>query len=174
MTKAIEKVKEEFLKLLPPTLFFFIMLHIVALIRSLMVRGTGIETMTSLSVTIAALVLGKAVLISDMIPAINRFPEKPLIYNVVWKTSIYLSVAALLHYLENLIDFWRKSGSLISGNRELLDHNVWSHFWAIQLLLFVIIVMYVTMSEMTRVIGAGDVKRMFFGPIQQSPRLAAH
>ena len=24
-----------------------------------------------------------------MLPFINRFPEKPLMYNVVWKTAIY-------------------------------------------------------------------------------------
>ena len=42
MSQRFEKVKEEFLALLPPTIFFFIALHIVALIRSLMTKGTGI------------------------------------------------------------------------------------------------------------------------------------
>jgi hypothetical protein len=168
MSKALEKVKEEFFKLLPPTLFFFVTLHIAALIRSLMVKGTGIETTTSVSVTIGALILGKAVLLADLLPAINRFPEKPLIYNVAWKTTIYLVVAAGLHYLENLIDFWRKAGNFVSANRDLLANIIWPHFLAIQLFLFVIIVMYVTMSELIRVIGLDRVKRMFFGPL---PRL---
>jgi hypothetical protein len=163
----LEKVKEEFLKLLPPTLFFFVTLHIVALIRSLMVTGTGIEPATSVSVTIAALVLGKSVLIADMLPAINRFPRKPLIYNVAWKTTIYMAVAAFLHYLENLIDFWRKAGSFVAGNQDLLANIIWPHFFAIQLLLLVIIVMYVTMSELIRVIGLERVKRMFLGPISE-------
>jgi hypothetical protein len=165
MKKLLEKLKEEFLKLLPPTLFFFIALHIVALIRSLMVRGTGIESMTSLSVTIAALVLGKSVLIADMLPAINRFPSKPLIYNVAWKSIIYLTVAAVLHYLENLFDYWHKARGFVAGNRELFAHLIWAHFIAIQLLLLVMVVMYVTMSELIRVIGAREVKVMFFGPL---------
>lgn len=42
---------------------------------------------------------------------INRFPDKPLIYNVVWKTLIYLLLASLIHYLERLIDFSRQTGS---------------------------------------------------------------
>jgi hypothetical protein len=167
MSKTVEKVKEEFLKLLPPTLFFFVTLHIAALIRSLMVKGTGIETATSFSVTIAALVLGKSVLIADMLPAINRFPERPLIYNVAWKTMIYLVVAAVLHYLENLIEFWRKAGNFVSANRDLLANIIWPHFLAIQLVLFVIIVMYVTMSELIRVIGLEQVRRMLFGPLSE-------
>jgi hypothetical protein len=173
MRKTLEKVKEEFLKLIPPTIFFFITLHIVALIRSLMVRGTGIETPTSFSVTIAALILGKSVLIADMLPVINRFPKKPLIYNVAWKTLLYMVVAALLHYLENLFDYWRKAGSFVAGNRELLANIVWAHFLAIELVLFVIILMYVTMSELIRVLGVDNAKRMFFGPLPTETTLKA-
>ena len=44
--------------MLPPTLFFFIALHLVAFIRILMLKGTGISFGTSASVTVAALVSG--------------------------------------------------------------------------------------------------------------------
>jgi hypothetical protein len=72
MTKAIEKIKEECLKMLPPTIYFFIGLHIVAFIRVLMLKQTMIAPTTSASVAVAALVLGKAVLIADMLPVITR------------------------------------------------------------------------------------------------------
>src|SRR5205085_3612475 len=87
------KLKEEFFKLLPPTIFFFVALHIVAFIRVLMLKGTGISPLSTISIAVAALILGKAVLIADMLPMINRFPNKPLIYNVAWKTLIYLVMA---------------------------------------------------------------------------------
>src|SRR5213592_743997 len=105
------KLKEEFFKLLPPTIFFFVALHIVTFIRVLMLKGTGISPLSSMSIAIAALILGKAVLLADMLPMINRFPNKPLIYNVAWKTFIYLLMSAFIHYLERLIDFWRQTGS---------------------------------------------------------------
>ena len=66
---------------------------------------------------LAALVLAKAVLLADLWPAINRYPDRPLVYNVLWKTLIYSVVATLLHYLENLIDFWREAGSFMAANR---------------------------------------------------------
>jgi hypothetical protein len=76
------KPKEEFFKILPPTILFFIALHIVTFVRVLMLKGNGVTPSSSISIAVAALLLGKAVLIADMLPLINRFPNKPLIYNV--------------------------------------------------------------------------------------------
>src|SRR6266849_6434151 len=165
MTKLFTKLKEEFFAVLPPTIFFFVTLHIVALVRVLMLKGTGLAPLSTISIAVAALILGKAVLIADMLPVINRFPNKPLIYNVAWKTLIYLLVATLIHYLERLVDFWRQAGDLVAGNEKLLAEIVWPHFWAIQIILLVLIVMYCTMHELVRVIGKEKVLRIFFGPI---------
>src|SRR5881275_2144058 len=165
MTKVSSKLKEEFLALLPPTIFFFVALHIVAFIRVLMLKDTGISPLGSVSIAVAALILGKAVLLADMLPMVNRFPNKPLIYNVAWKTLIYLLVATLIHYLERLVDFWRQAGSLVAGNQKLLAEIVWPHFWAIQIILLVLIVMYCTIHELVRVIGREKVLRIFFGPM---------
>jgi hypothetical protein len=165
VNKVFAKIKEELIALLPPTIFFFVALHVVAFIRVLMLKGTGITPMTSVAVTIAALILGKSVLLADMLPMINRFPEKPLIYNIAWKTIIYLAVAAFIHYLERLVDFSRAAGSLVAGNEKLLAEMVWPHFWAIQIILFVLILMYCTMHELSRLIGPDRVRRMFFGPM---------
>ena len=165
MTKVSTKLKKEFFELLPPTIFFFVALHIVAFVRVLMLKGTGISTTSSMSIAVAALILGKAVLIADLLPLINRFPNKPLIYNVAWKILIYLLAATLIHYVERLIDFWRQTGGFVAGNKELLAKIVWPHFWAIQIILFVLIAMYCTMHELVRVIGKEKVLRIFFGPM---------
>jgi hypothetical protein len=159
------KLKEEFFKLLPPTIFFFVALHIVMFIRVLMLEGTGVAPSSSVSIAVAALILGKAVLLADMLPTINRFPSKPLIYNIAWKTVIYWLISAVIHYLERLIDFWRQTGSLVAGNQKLLSEIIWPHFWAIQILLFVLIAIYCTMHELVRVLGKEKVLRIFFGPM---------
>jgi len=165
MNKLTAKLKEEFVALIPPTIFFFVALHIVAFVRVLMLKGTGISPLGSVSVAIAALILGKAVLVADMLPLINRFPDKPLIYNVAWKTLIYLVVSALIHYLERLVEFWRQAGGFIAGNEKLWSEMVWPHFWAIQIILFVLIAMYCTFHELARVIGKEKLVRIFFGPL---------
>ncbi len=165
MSKTTDLIKKEFYEMIPPTLFFFVALHIVALIRSLMVKASGIPLSTTASVAIAALVLGKSVLLADMLPMINRFPQRPLIYNVAWKTLIYMIVAGLIHYAEHLVDFVRETGGLIAGNDKLLAEMSWPRFWAIQILLLVLIVMYCTIDELARAIGKQKFVRMFFGPL---------
>jgi hypothetical protein len=162
MLSIATKLKEECLALLPPTLFFILMLHLVALIRALMLQGTGITLNTSWQVTVSALLLGKAVLVADLLPFINRYPHKPLFYNIAWKTLIYVLVALLVHYLEHLVEFWRATGSLVAGNQRLLAEIVWPHFWATQLLLGVLILIYCTMHELIRVLGRDTVYAILF------------
>lgn len=164
MGKVRSKVKEEIAKLIPPTIFFFLTLHLIALIRSLMLKGTGIPVVSSMVILVGALTLGKAVLLTDALPLVNRYPNKPLAYNVVWKTTLYFIAATIIHYLENLYDAWRVAGSIAAANERLLAEIVWAHFFAIELLLLVILFMYCTMRELIRVIGREKVLEMFFGP----------
>jgi hypothetical protein len=163
--KLLRKLKEEFFAVLPPTIFFFVALHLVAVIRVLMTKGSHFEPMSTTSITVGALILGKAVLISDMLPAINRYPDKPLAYNVAWKTTIYWLLATAIHYLERLIDFSRQAGDLAAGNAKLITEIVWPHFWAVQIILLILILVYCTAHELGRVIGRQKMLRLFFGPM---------
>jgi len=165
MTAVLHKIKEELIKAIPPTLFFFIILHIVAFIRALMIKGTGISMPVSASVLIASLVLGKSVLVADMLPFINRFPEKPLIWNVTWKTLMYALVALVVHYLERLYEYWKEAPSFMDANSLLWSSMNWPQFWAVQILLITLIFMYCVISELARALGPERLKRMFFGPL---------
>jgi hypothetical protein len=162
MNKAIERLKEEFLAVLPPTIFFFIALHVFGLVRALMTKGTGLPVTSSAQIALAALIIGKAVLLADLWPPINRFPEKPLIYNIVWKTVIYYVVATVIHYLERLYDFAKAAGGIAAGNEKLLSAIVWPHFWGLQIILLVIILNYCVIRELGRALGEERIFRMFF------------
>jgi hypothetical protein len=68
--------------------------------------------------TVGALLVAKVVLIADNLPVINRFPEKPLLYNVAWKTTIYVLAALVVHYLEHLVPVWWRVGN-VDGERPI-------------------------------------------------------
>ena len=53
------------------TIYFFVALHIVMFVRVLMLKGTGLSPFSSISIAVAALIMGKAVLLADMLPIIK-------------------------------------------------------------------------------------------------------
>jgi hypothetical protein len=169
MSKFVSTIKHELAEMVPPTVYFFIILHFIAFFRVLMNKGTGMPPATTVSIAVAALILGKAVLLANALPFINRFPEKPLIWNVCWKSLLYVVVALIIHYLEHLYDFWKEAPGIVAANRKLLSELIWPHFWAIQMLLSLLILMYCAVGEFARAVGPDKLKRMFFGPLPARP-----
>ncbi len=122
------KITHEMSKMVAPFIFF-VLLHAVVIICALMIKGTGISL--PVSVFIASLILAKALLVADMLPLINRYPDRLLIWNASWKTLIYKIIASLFHFLERLFDYWKETHNVAVANRELLAHINWPQFWAI-------------------------------------------
>ena len=163
MSKVWATAKHEFYEVLPPAIFFFVSFHIVVLEQALMVRRYGIRLSAVAGATVAALLVAKVVLVADMLPFVNRFPEKPLMYNVVWKTAIYAVASMFVHYLEHLVPVWWHMRRFRAANEHLWSEIVWPHFWAIQIWLVVLIFVYCVARELTRVIGPNQVGRILFG-----------
>jgi hypothetical protein len=163
MNNPKERIKHELLELLPPAIFFLLAFHTITLSRALMLREYGVKVSALAGATLGALLVAKVVLIADHLPFVNRFPEKPLIYNVVWKTAIYVLGALLVHYLEHLVPVWWREGNFVVANHHLLNEVVWPHFWAIQLWLIVLLFVYCALREFVRAVGRREVMRLFFG-----------
>src|SRR5262249_27819977 len=165
MSRAVEKVKEEVLAVLPPTLFFFVSLHIVAVIRTLMARSTAYQASSTVGIGVAALILGEGVLVAAPLPPLHRFPGPPLLYNVTPNTALYLLVATAIHFAERVVEFGLEAGSLAAGWDKMVAEIVWPHFWAIEILLLLLVLVYCTARELIRVIGREKMIRIFFGPL---------
>jgi hypothetical protein len=159
-----DKRKSKLLSVIPTVLFFFIVFQLLAFTRALILKGYGIQASTFLQATIAALVVGKVVVLADLLPMMNRFPNRPLVYNIVWKTSIYMVTAIVVRYAEHLIPRMLEYRNLTGANSHLLDEVIWPHFWLVQLWLLVCFFMYCTIRELGRVLGREKVRAMFLGP----------
>jgi hypothetical protein len=164
MSNIIPRMKREILGVIPTVIFFFIVFQLLAFTRALLLKGYGIEVSTFVSATIGALIVGKVVLLADLLPMMNRFPGKPLIYNIVWKTFIYMVAALLVRYAEHLLPLIREYKYITIANNHLLDEVVWPHFWLVQIWLLVCFFMYCTLRELGRILGYEQVRSMFFGP----------
>lgn len=153
MTNILQKIKHEFLNILPPMIFFLVAFNIVAITSALMLREHGIEVHSILGATILALVVSKVVLLVDHLPFVNKFPDKPLIYNIVWKTFLYMLAVLLARYFEHFIPFLREDGGIIEAHRHLMNEIAWPHFLAIQIWLMVLFFFYSILVELVRVLG---------------------
>ena len=163
MNKILERLKQEFLGVIPTAVFFFIAFQLLAFTRDLIVQEYDVEISTFLAATVGALIVAKIVMVVDLLPFVNRFPDKPLIYNIVWKTSIYLVAAFLFRYIEYLVPFVLDYGDIAEANRHLLDEAVWPHFFIVQIWLFVLFFLYCVVTELVRVLGRDRVRSMFLG-----------
>jgi hypothetical protein len=112
---------------------------------------------------VGALIVGKVVLIADNFSFVNKFPEKPLIYNTVWKTIIYIVAALAVRYLERLIEFAKQYGGIVVGNRHFWNEMSWDKFLLIQMWLSVLFLIFCALRELIRVIGGEKVIQIFFG-----------
>ena len=161
--KLFKTIKQNYLEMLPPAIFFFIAFSLILATKQLILREYGISWTGFGAAFFGALLVGKMVLIVDKLPFVNRFPDRQLIYNASWKCLIYFLVAVLVQYLERLVPLLAKHTNIMEANRHFVAETVWPHFWLIQLWLAVLFFIYCAMRELVRAIGREKVIRMFFG-----------
>ena len=159
--KLLETFKHEFKHLLPPTVFFFFAFLLLTMTHSLIQNQYQIPLSGLGIAVIGALLVGKVVLITDKLPIMNRFPEKPLLYNIAWKSSIYFFATFLIRYIEHIFPLYRDYGNFSEASQHLLAEVVWPHFWLIQMWLAVLFFLYCSLRELVLVIGREQTIRLF-------------
>ena len=113
--------------------------------------------------TASALVVAKAVLVANALPAIRRYDRAPLIRPILFKTVFYWAAVFIVRLLEHWIRY-RFGGEYVFGG--FVPHAIatfsWDRFIAIQLWIFVLFLVYVTASEFNRLLGHGELSRILF------------
>lgn len=161
--KTLSFLKREFLELLAPSVFFFVVFLIVAIIRALMVEQYGIPPRSFAIVVIGALVVGKSILIADALPFARYFREPRLIYNVLWRCFLYTLIILLFQILEELIPLASKYGSFATATEHLLDEIRWHRFWATHLIVIAFLAAYLAIATLVGEIGGRECLAIFFG-----------
>jgi hypothetical protein len=151
----------EFLDILPPTIFFAIGFNLILLTTNLLLADYGARFSSFLLATAGALVVGKAVLVANAMPAIRRYDRAPLIRPILFKTTFYWAIVFIARLLEHWIKFSLAEHRWFGA---FLPHEIatfsWHRFVAIQLWIFVLFLIYVTASEFNRLFGHGELARI--------------
>ena len=148
--------------MLPPTIFFFIGFNLIVLTKALILREHDIQFTGFLTATLAALLVGKAVLITDSLPFMRRFDGAPLIQPILFKSLFYWLCVMLVRLAEQLVHFLADHGAVGDFPAYLADRFSWARFFSIQIWLMVLFLVYVTVHELDTLFGNGELYRLFF------------
>ena len=87
---------------LPPTIFFFVGFNFIVLTTNLLVADYAVAISNFMLVTVAALVVGKAVITANAMPFFKLFDRAPLIQPILFKTAIYW----IATFIARLAEHW--------------------------------------------------------------------
>jgi hypothetical protein len=149
-------------ELLPPTIFFFIGFNLILWTKRMVLEERGIEFSGFVTASLAALLVAKAVLVTDHMPFMRRFDGAPLLQPILFKTAIYWVCVFLVRLGEWLFHFLREGGTLAAAPQHLMESFSWPRFLMIQVWLMVLFLMYVTIHELNTLFGDGELYRLFF------------
>ena len=159
--KTLIFLKHEFLEMLPPTIFFFVVFHIIVFTRALMEEQYGIAVSSSAAATIGALIVGKAILIADKLPIMNWFGQKRLIYNVAWRIVLYVLLVLLFQFIEELIPLISKDGGILMSSERLFEEIKWHKFWATLIIFVVFLAFYCLAKAVIDAFGRSELLNVF-------------
>jgi hypothetical protein len=148
--------------MLPAVIFFFVGFNLILFTRWMTLQEHGIPFTNFFAATLAALLVGKVVLVVDNLPFMRRFDGAPLIRPIMFKTAIYWIVVFVFRIVEGFVHFVAEGGAPADFFAHLLAQFSWPRFLAIQLWLMVLFLIYVTIHELNLLFGDGELARVFF------------
>ena len=159
--KIINWLRDEFFELLPAIIYFFVAFSILIINERLILDQPSFSAMNFFRPLIGALLVAKILLVVNLLPVINLFQGRPLIWNTLWKASLYWVFGLLFQAGESLVDF------LIEGQgsalQQTLEEITTSRFIAVQMWLFILLLLFVGIQQLASALGAAKVRELFLG-----------
>ena len=151
-----------FRHMLPPTLFFLISFNIIVFTTNLLVHDYWFKLSSFLVATTTALVVGKSVLVANNIRLIDRFRGAPLIQPILYKTIFYTLVVLVARLAERFIHLAIDDRGFDAAFNIAVHDFSWRRFAAVQIWIFTCFLIYVTATEVSGLLGEGQMFRLFF------------
>jgi hypothetical protein len=162
MSKALQVVRREIRELIPPAVFFLLLFHMLAMVQAVARGQQGVTLLRSLTATIGALTVAKAILIVNALPWGRRYDGRPLATSILWKTLLFGLLTVLFHYLEEVLPHVRALGGFAAAHRHAMAEASPTRILVTQLWLWAAVLLYATLSEVVRRYGWARVKDELF------------
>jgi len=162
MSSIGAKVLAEIREVLPATIFFLFLFHLIGLTKAVSLDDYSITALRTAGATVGALIVAKAIVVVEALPIARLFPGRPILH-VVWKTLLYFAVTLLFRFVEELIPVALKYGDLASATRAMFQEVSWPLFAVLSIWIFGGLFLYCLASELVEAVGREKVKQILFG-----------
>ena len=163
MPGLVAKAKEEFRKILVIALFFSAGFCLIHVSNRLLTEGSQVELASLTRAIFGGLIVAKVLLIVDILPFVDAFPGRPLVRNIAWKSSLYVAASVIFLYIEPFLKNLFKGAGLFVSQSRAWEEVMRPHTWATVIWVAMLMAVFVTLKELSRVLGKDQLKYMFFG-----------
>ena len=156
----------------PPTLFFAVSFNLLVLTINLILADYLRSFASFMIATASALVVGKSVLVAEAMPLLRRFDTAPMIQPILFKTFVYWAVVFAVRFVEKLVEYFFAGGTFDGIPKYVTTHFTWHRFAAVQIWIFVLFLIYTSVSELNTRLGNGELMKIFFNRRLPKTKLA--
>jgi hypothetical protein len=164
----------EFVAAWPVFLFFLAGFLLLTLLIKLALAEFSIEITPLSNAVVGALLAAKAALILDETPLARSLERYRRIVAVAVKTLLYGAVGLLLGYVERVLDALGKFHHFDEGVRYVIDQASLYRLLAWALGVSIVFGLYFTFFEISRSMGKGALRALFFDPPETANNSGPH
>jgi hypothetical protein len=153
----LDKVVKEILDVLPATIIFLLLFHMIALTKAAVVEEFSITAISAVGATVAAFLVAKAILVVEALPIHRLFSQRPLV-QLLLKTMLYGMVAMVFRFVEEFIPLASKHGGFLRAVEAMPGEISWSLFAVFFLWILCGLLLYSVILELARALGSDKVR----------------
>ena len=168
MRKIGTIIAKEFREILPATILFLFLFHMIALTRAVSLNDFSFTALRATSATLGALIVAKAILLIEAFPLVRVSPSL-LFTRVLWKTLLYGAVVIIFKFIEELVPLLLKHGNVRDAIQAVFSEVAWPLVSVMALWTLGGLVLYSLASELGSVIGPQRVKEMLLSRVNSVP-----
>lgn len=163
MSPSVARAKEEVRKILVIAVFFAIGFSLIHFSNQLLTTGSGVQLASISRALIGGLIVAKVLCTVDLLPFVHAFPHKPVAYHVAWKSTLYVVAAVGFLYTEPFLKSLIRGAGLLPSHLRAWHELMLPRTGATLIWVAMLLVVFVTLQELSRVIGQEEFKHIFLG-----------
>ena len=155
-----QKLVYEFIEYGINVAYLAVFLGVFTTYRRLILAQYDIQYLNYGFALIEALILGKVIMIGDLMRLGRKFVEKPLIFTTLYRTVVFTVFVALFKVLEHTISGLLHGQGLAGGFEEIMSKGKYELI-AYTLVIFFVFIPFFAFKELSRVLGEGKISELF-------------